>query len=331
VVGSVSWLNGHTSGKLFLDWQGYARVLFPLATFFLWLLLVWSLKNLWHLELNTSRPVRAAMLAGLVMLLLVPATLFWAADPRIYPPVNPDTGGPTGASLLESTLGIIAILLILPYGCRRERRPAKVYIRAAWGVFGAEIILSLLLGRENASHHRPAQFLGLGSLLPWMVLMPAYYDSFLWPRHARRWLHAFLGWWSVLLASAWLIFLPGLLDRFKFTDGLVGHSHMAMAGFVASLNIFLLVVLLGDKQRIFDSKWAFIVWQSGVAGYVAVMFLAGWLESQNPAFNIVPGASRNLIYFLRLMCGGLMTASAGWWFFCLTRQKLNAKAGGNSK
>jgi hypothetical protein len=35
-IGSVSWLNGHSSGKLFLDWTGYTRVFFPLAILFLW-------------------------------------------------------------------------------------------------------------------------------------------------------------------------------------------------------------------------------------------------------------------------------------------------------
>ena len=30
-VGVFSWLSGHSSGKLFLDWSGYARVLFPAA------------------------------------------------------------------------------------------------------------------------------------------------------------------------------------------------------------------------------------------------------------------------------------------------------------
>src|ERR1017187_6453861 len=31
-VGAYSWLSGHTSGKLFLDWSGYARIFFPLRS-----------------------------------------------------------------------------------------------------------------------------------------------------------------------------------------------------------------------------------------------------------------------------------------------------------
>lgn len=319
-AGAVSWLTGHTSGKLFLDWQGYARVLFPLATFFLWLVLAWSLRLHWHSAENSSRPQRLAKVSGLVMLLFVPASLYWAADPKFYPPVNPDTGGPTGASLLESTLGIVSILLILPYGCDRPLRRGKEFIIAAWYLFAVEIGLSLSIGRDNVSHRQPLQFLGLGSLLPWIFLTPAYFKSFVWPANSRRWLKALLFWWGLLVTSAWLIFLPGLLDRFKFTDGLVGHSHMAMAGFVSSMNILVLVTLLGERRHIFDSLWAFVAWQAGTLGYVAAMFFAGSIEGRNPTFNFVPGEMRDLIYLLRLGCGALMTAAAVNWFWQITKQ-----------
>lgn len=323
--GAWSWLAGQSSGKLFLDWKGFARVLFPVATFILWLVLVWALRCRWQAEENRSRLMRFAKISGLVILSLVPATLYWSADPKIYPPVNPDTGGPTGASLLESTLGIVTVLLILPYGLGCRRQGGNEFLIAAWGLFALETGLSLSLGRTNASHHLPAQFLGLGSLLPWIALLPFYYRSFEWPANVRRWRGALFFWWGILLASAWTIFLPGLLDRFKFTDGLVGHSHMAMAGFVSNLNIFVLVTLLGEKRRIFDTKWPFIAWQAGTFGYVVLMFIAGWLEGGNHAFNFVPGPTRDLLYFLRLGCGVLMTAAAGHWLVLMTRSLRLAK------
>jgi cytochrome c oxidase cbb3-type subunit 1 len=317
----VSWLNGHTGGKLFLDWQGYARVLFPLASLFLWLVLAWSLCCRWQSGENVPPAERYAKIVGLIFLLSVPVTLCWAADPKIYPPVNPDTGGPTGASLLESTLGIVSVLLILPYGCGRRRHRGNEFIIASWFLFAFEIALSLSLGRGNASHRLPAQFLGLGSLLPWIFLMPAFYRSFDWPANSRLWLYAMLFWWGLLLASAWTIFLPGLLDRFKFTDGLVGHSHMAMAGFISSMNIFVLVVLLGEQRGVFASRWAFAAWQAGTLGYVLIMFWAGWLESSDHAFNIVPGAARNSIYLFRIFCGSLMAMAAGHWFYRIVQSK----------
>lgn len=36
--------------------------------------------------------------------------------------------------------------------------------------------------------------------------------------------------------SGWLTFLPGIPERLKFTNGLVAHAHLAMAGVVTSVN-----------------------------------------------------------------------------------------------
>ena len=43
-VGALSWLSGHSSGKLFLDWTGYARVALSSRHAALWLLLAVSLR-----------------------------------------------------------------------------------------------------------------------------------------------------------------------------------------------------------------------------------------------------------------------------------------------
>ena len=318
-VGAASWLAGHTSGKLFLDWQGFARVLLVLAMLFLWLVLVLSFRGHWRLDDKPSRIQRAAKIAGLVLLLFVPLTLYWAADPKIYPPVNPDTGGPTGASLLESTLAIVLILLLLPYGLARRVRTNRRAITGAWIFFAIENILCLALGRGNSSHHQRSEILGLGSLLLWVPIFPAYFNSFEWPANTRRWRNACFFWWGLLVASGWLFFLPGLLDRFKFTDALVGHSHLAMAGFVSSLNIFLLVILLGESGRSFNSPRAFFAWQAGTFGYVILMVLAGWLEGNDPAFTIIPGSGRNVVYASRLVCGGMMTAATVHWWLGLSQ------------
>jgi cytochrome c oxidase cbb3-type subunit 1 len=313
-VGAASWLTGHTSGKLFLDWQGYALVLLVLAIFFLWFVLAWSFRRHWRLDEKPSMIGRMAKVVGLVLLLFVPLTLFWATNPKIYPPVNPDTGGPTGASLLESSLGIVLIMLLLPYGLARRVRTNLRAITRSWIFFVMENALCLSLGRGNSSHHQTSEVLGLGSLLLWVPILLAYFNSFEWPANARRWRNACFLWWGLLVASGWMFFLPGLLDCFKFTDALVGHSHLAMAGFVSNLNIFLLVVLLRERGRAFNSTWAFYAWQAGTLGYVVIMVLAGWVEGNDPAFTIVPGIGRDALYALRLICGGMMTAaSIHWW------------------
>ena len=187
----------------------------------------------------------AAKLLGLVILLAVPFLIYIASGPGTYPPVNPDTGGPTGASQLESSLAIVAVLLMLPFGIAR-RKPAKSRIVSiAWIVLAAESILCVALGRADISHHSPVQFLSLGSLL---AVAAAYARLLCGIRVARK--HpplaiGFLCWWAALVVTGWVFFLPGVLDHFKFTDGLVGHSFVAMAGFTSSLIIFVMVQLAG--------------------------------------------------------------------------------------
>jgi cytochrome c oxidase cbb3-type subunit 1 len=309
-MGAISWLNGHSSGKLFLDWTGFPRMLFPVALAALWLLLAAGLRANWPDRMAVS----IAKLAGLVLLALVPFAIYIASSPAIYPPVNPDSGGPTGASQLESTLAIIAILLLLPFGMARRDPHKRWPVTACCAVFAAELLLSFGLGHADVSHHRPIQWISLGSLLVWIPLMPAFYGAFHWHENTRRWRIAFLCWWSILVPTGWMLFLPGVLDRFKFTDGLVGHSLLAMAGVVSSLLIFVLVQLMGDDGWIINGTRSFYVWQASVAAYVAIMFLAGWREGGEPAFAMVPGLLRNAIYTARLGLGVLMLGASLVWF-----------------
>jgi cytochrome c oxidase cbb3-type subunit 1 len=316
-IGSVSWLNGHSSGKLFLDWTGYTRVFFPLAILFLWCVLAASLARSWHRGENQSLAARASKLAGLLLLLLIPFAIYAAANPNLYPPVNPDSGGPTGASQLESVLIVVVILFVLPYGITRRAANGGRWVVTAWVTFAVEALLCLGLGRADVSNSRPAQYISLASLLLWLPLLPAYYGAFVWRPNTRRWRLAVLAWWAVLIPTGWLLFLPGVLDRLKFTDGLVGHSLLAMAGFVTSLLVLLLVGLLDCD--VFDTSWSFIAWQAGTAVYIAIMFVAGWIEGADPAFTMVPNAARNVIYGLRLACGIAMTAASVEWFWRTTQ------------
>ncbi len=340
-IAAVSWLNGQTSGKLFLDWTGYSRVLFPAAILFLWLVLALAYSNAWRLPGNRPAHVRAAKLLGLGTLLLVPFAIYFASSPGLYPAVNPDTGGPTGASQLESTLAVVFILFLLPYGLT-HRKPAgegrgDLWIRTSWIVFAIEALLCLGLGREDVSHHRPMQFISLGSLLVWIPLVPAYFSAFAWPAATRMWRFATLAWWALLVPTGWAFFLPGILDRLKFTDGLVAHSLLAMAGFVTSVLLLILSVLLndsgpageahpaGETRPLLNSGWAFAAWNLGTLSYVVLFLLAGWREGVDPAFTMIPGPARNILYILRLVQGVAMTAASAQWFWQVTR-RLSSRA-----
>jgi cytochrome c oxidase cbb3-type subunit 1 len=253
-----------------------------------------------------------------VLLLVVPIVMYIASSPGYYPAINPDTGGPTGASQLESSLIIVAILLMLPFGLTRRKAGHSSVIAIAWAIMVAEFILCFALGRADIGHHHPAQFLSLGSLLLWIPLTPAYYAAFAWRANTRRWRIAFLCWWSALVLTGWIFFLPGILDHFKFTDGLVGHSLLAMAGFTSSLLIFVLVQLLGEGGWIFNRSRSFYGWNIAVLAYVALMTAAGWREGFDPTFTIVPGAARNALYILRLAVGVVMLASSVDWLIDAT-------------
>lgn len=317
LLGAVSWLNGHSSGKLFLDWSGFTRIYFPLAIVFLWFVLLVSLMRTWNDPADPT-VARIAKVVGLCVLFVIPFLIYAAANPAIYPAVNPDSGGPTGASQLESALVIVLILFLLPYGLNERMRHRKLWIRTGWIVLGIEALLCLGIGHGDVSHHKPVQFISLGSLLIWVLLIPAYYRGFLWQKRSRLWLNATLFWWALLIPTGWCLFLPGILDHLKFTDGLVSHSLMAMAGFCTSLLVLILAVLLGQDGDIFDTRWAFYAWHGGTLLYVMVMIYAGWLEGNNPAFTIVPSTTRDTLYVLRLLSGTAMAAASIDWAARLT-------------
>jgi cytochrome c oxidase cbb3-type subunit I len=312
-VGAYSWLSGQSSGKLFLDWSGYARVLFPLALLTLWLLLVFAFISNRDEAARKNVAGWAAKLAGLLILLAVPVLIYVKSGSGAYPAVNPDSGGPTGASQLESSLAVVLILLALPFGITRRSGPRSKAIAASWIMLAFEAVLCALMQRGDISHHHPAQYLSLASLLIWLPLVPAYYSAFNWQASTRKWRSALMWWWGALVITGWIFFLPGVLDHFKFTDGLVGHSFVAMAGFASSLLIFAMVQMLGDEGWIFNSTRSFWLWNGSVVAYVVLMTIAGWLEGSNPAFTIVPGIARTVLYVLRLVTGILMLlASLDW-------------------
>jgi cytochrome c oxidase cbb3-type subunit 1 len=80
------------------------------------------------------------------------------------------------------------------------------------------------------------------------------------------------------------------------------------------LLIFAMVQMLGEGGWIFNSARSILLWNGGVAAYVVLMTIAGWLEGSDPAFTIVPGLARNVLYVLRLVTGILMLLASLDWF-----------------
>ncbi len=314
LIGGVTWLHGGSSGKLFLDWSGYARVYFPLTIFFLWFVIAAAVAvQVWKREAG-AMVASVAKAIGLLVLLPVPYVLYFASSPTVYPPFNPSTGGPTGASQLESSLGIVLILLLLPLGLLKRKK--SVWFGVSWVLLVAHGIYCASLGRADASHHLPIQYLSFVSLVIWVPLVFMYFRAFEWPANATRWRQATMVWWALLVVVGLVQYLPGVLDHYKFTDGLVAHSLMAMAGFTTSLLVLLVVLMLGEGEK---AEWLnrpimFWMWHIGTAAYIVFMLVSGWIEGTRPEFSFVPGMLRNILFALRLLSGVAMTIASADWF-----------------
>jgi cytochrome c oxidase cbb3-type subunit 1 len=321
----VSWLAGLSSGKLFLEWSGPTRVLLPLAM----LLLVAALARGWvrgagllrERDLGRQHPVQtaaAARLALLVALAAVPFVLYWAAGPEVYPSFNPDSGGATGSSLLGSSLGIVAVLLLAPVlaGLRRRHEVLSPRTRRAIpGVLVLHWSAFALGGHGQRSHHELGQQLALASLALWVPLVVVWLRGFVWPRVARRWLVAAAVWSGALLLTSLATFSPGVLERLKFTNALVGHSHLAMAGAITSFHGALLqAVHRGDRLAgALGPRLPFLVWQGGCAVQVAALFVLGGLEAAEPGRLFRPDAAAAFWYDIRLLGGAAMLAASAVW------------------
>lgn len=302
-LGGVAWLGGTTSGRLFLDWHGWALPLLPGAMHIVWTFLAAHTWWRWRRLSVTGRRVRSVVL---LLLLVVPSLLYWAAGRSVHPPVNPDSGGATGASLLGSTLGIVTIYLGLPAFLGLARRGRFTL----WGVaLGLSWLVFAVIDRGHASHHAPAQIAALAVLLAWIPLLPLAWERHAWPAAARPWLRAAAAWWALLVLSGWVTFLPGVSEALKFTHGLVAHAHLAMAGLVTSVNAAIIVVLSARAAP----RPVFLTWQAGCALYVGAMLVLGAREADHVAELFRSEGWTQALLGLRLAGGVAMAGASAWW------------------
>jgi cytochrome c oxidase cbb3-type subunit 1 len=249
----------------------------------------------------------------LIALLSVPFALWWAADPKVYPAVDPDTGGATGSSLLGSTLGLVAVFGLLPWLLRLPvvaKGPQWFRRKRLYGFYLAgSIALNAGLKHGNVTHHDLGHILGLASLAGWVPLVWRYARSFDWPAAARPWLAAAFAWWLMLVVTGFLVFLPEVADRLKFTNGLVAHAHLAMAGLVTSLHVAILAALGGWRP----SRWSGWAWHGGTVVQVVALAWLGWHEGAEPALLYVRGGLADACYGLRLLAGVVMLAASLDW------------------
>lgn len=303
-AGVLAWLAGVTSGKLFLDWSGWARPALVVAMAALWTVLA---AHLWWGRTRHREPQWRVAVALVSALAVVPALLYWSAGREVYPSVNPHSGGATGASLLGSTLGIVAVFGLLPMLLGTVRRPGRKIAWFWWSQAGSWAVFAAL-DHGHASHHAPGQVAGLGLLLVWVPLLWRYGAAWSWSAGARAWAMAAGCWWAALVASGWVAFLPGWSESWKFTHVLVAHAHLAMAGLVTAVNFMVLQELA--PERPVGGPVVFWIWQASTVGHVALVLGLGWGEAATAADLFYGGDSVRWVFAARLLAGALMLGAA---------------------
>ena len=257
----------------------------------------------------------------------MPPLLAWASGAAVYPAINPDSGGATGGSLLGSTLAVVAIVWGFPWivGAPPRRGAARRgrVSRQTLTLLVVHAAAFLLLDHGDHSHHEWVQVAALASLGVWPPLLARHLAAFRWPRPLRPWLAALAGWGALLVASAFVTFLPGVLERWKFTDALVAHAHLAMAGMTTALLVAILVRLDGPGEvegstaaglaRVFARPLPFALWQGGCLVYVLAMSAAGTLEGADAALLYTTPPALAALYAARWMAGAAMLAASLFW------------------
>lgn len=304
-LSSFRWLEGETSGKIFLDWRNASLWSFLTALIILWSVLAVSWMDRRH---SWSKARRFSSLAGLAILALVPLAMVAAASPETYPPVDRTTGGPTGSSLLGSTLLVIGLMLLLPRVTSLEEKNRSQ--RGIWLFFGASWVAFGITEAAGGTHFDSWQLGAMLLLVPWVWLIPRAWKRFSWPRDSQPWRLSMLFWWAVLVLSGVTMYTPGTLDHIKFTQALVAHSHLAMAGFTTSFCALLIGLVTGKSV---GGPVSISLWSLSVAVMIAVLAVMGWREGSSTEWMIVHAPWREGGLTIRAICGGVMLGTSISW------------------
>lgn len=306
-TGALHWLNGRTGGKIFLDWKDGALWAFIVALVILWLVLALSWKER---AAGWTGLHRKISLGGLVGLAMVPAAIILAASPASYPPVDRLTGGPTGSSLLGSSMIVVGLMLLLPRvaadaGRGKAGRGTWVYFIFCWVFFG-------VAEAAGGTHFDWWQNLSLLLMPPWAWLLARDWAGFSWPDGSRSWRAAVFVWWAALVLTGYLMYFPWILDHIKFTQGLVAHSHLAMAGFTTSFCALLAVLLSGKR---IGGVVSVSIWLGAVVVMLVTLAAMGWQEGAEPSWMLANPAWREWGLAVRGACGATMLSVSAVWFY----------------
>ncbi|MEY3898052.1 MAG: hypothetical protein RLZZ214_3573 [Verrucomicrobiota bacterium] len=304
-MGALHWLGGETGGKIFLDWKDGALWAFVVALVMLWAVLMMA----WRERAGGWTKLKwRVSLGGLIGLAMVPGAIILTASPKTYPPVDHLTGGPTGSSLLGSSLIVVGLMLLLPRVVAGSGNGKAGW--GTWAYFGFCWIFFGVAEAVGGTHFDWWQNFSLLLMPPWAWLLARDWKGFSWPRDSRVWRMAMFGWWGLLVLTGYLMYFPWILDRIKFTQGLVAHSHLAMAGFTTSFCALLVVFLTGKRV---GGLVSVTLWHVAVVVMIITLATMGWKEGSEPSWMLMKPGWREMGLTMRSVCGILMlSASAGW-------------------
>lgn len=318
---AISSLTGHSSGKVFVEWSGAARWVFALALVFTSLAVIVSygqrLRAVRRGELEENRWILLAKGLGILVLLPVPYFMVVAASPGLYPPINPESGGSTSTSTLASVLGVGLLLALSPYFVGLRPKDGGRFARLVFGLFALHFVFAGLLGPGDHSHREPLQVVALFSALIWLPFLWEHLRRFPWPATSRLWVLAMGGWALVLAGTGVVAGIPGMAEKIKYTNTLVGHVHAAAAGLVTAW-LFVLLDVIAERRglhpefrRLFADPKAFAGWQLGTFLHIGALLLVGRAEGAAPQILWSGAGIVTFAYGLRLFGGVLMTL-ASW-------------------
>jgi len=306
LIGSISWLSGTSSGKIFLDWRNGSLWVFIAAMIILWIVLFIAWKDGRGRWSPSKKWLSGIGIAGLA---LVPVSMIFAASPSVYPPVDPTTGGPTGSSLLGSTLIVIGMMLLLPrIAILPTKQPAS---KLTWIFFGFCWAVFIITESFGGTHFDVWQIGAMLCLVPWAWIIPQDWKKFTWPAGTLTWRFAAISWWGILVISGVTMFFPNLLDHLKFTQGLVAHSHLAMAGFTTSFCALLIVSVTNKKM---GGKFTILLWNAAALGMIGTLAWLGWREGDGYSWMITHPQWREAGLIMRSFFGAIMLVVSALWF-----------------
>jgi cytochrome c oxidase cbb3-type subunit 1 len=208
----------------------------------------------------------------------------------------------------------VILLLLIAAPALGSAGKSRRIIELCWAALALELVLCTCCDKGNLSHRSWPQVALLGALLVWIPLLPLYFRAFRRPGARADFETAALAWFCLLAITGWISFLPKILDSWKFTNALVAHSHLAMAGFATCFNIYLLHSLRDESDPAIFSRVTFRAWNLATLLHVVSMWIAGTFEAMDPAFTILPNAGRTVLYSIRALSGVvLLICGAAWW------------------